>query len=174
MGDDNNSCTKHFVLVHGACHGAWCWYKVKPLIEAAGHHVTPLDMAASGINLKKIDEIQTLKEYTEPLIQFLTALPDDQKVILVGHSLGGFNIAMAMEMFPLKIETAVFLTAFMPDHVHTPSFIFDQFIAKKGDGVKDFWMDTEFKSSGDPNETPTTMLFGPQFMAKLYHLSPLE
>ncbi|KAK9190053.1 hypothetical protein WN943_018654 [Citrus x changshan-huyou] len=21
---------KHFVLVHGSDHGAWCWYKVKP------------------------------------------------------------------------------------------------------------------------------------------------
>jgi hypothetical protein len=21
----------HFVLVHGLCHGAWCWYKVATL-----------------------------------------------------------------------------------------------------------------------------------------------
>ncbi|KAL7240066.1 hypothetical protein ACSBR2_005848 [Camellia fascicularis] len=30
----------HFVLVHGACHGAWCWYKLKPLLESHGHKVT--------------------------------------------------------------------------------------------------------------------------------------
>lgn len=39
---------KHFVLVHGLCHGAWCWYKLAPLLEAAGHRVTAVDLAASG------------------------------------------------------------------------------------------------------------------------------
>ncbi|KAG5614738.1 hypothetical protein H5410_014562 [Solanum commersonii] len=23
----------HFVLVHGACHGAWCWYKVVTILR---------------------------------------------------------------------------------------------------------------------------------------------
>lgn len=172
MGDSSSS-KKHFALVHGACHGAWCWYKVKPLLEAAGHRVTLLDMAASGINLKTIHELQTVRDYSEPLLQFLASLPDDQKVILVGHSLGGLNLAVAMETFPHKVEVAVFLTAFMPDHDHTPSFIYDQFIASMPEGGN-YWLDTEFESTGDPKETLTTMFFGPQFIAKLYHLSPLE
>jgi Alpha/beta hydrolase family len=28
-----------FVLVHGAWHGGWCWQKVIPYLEAAGHAV---------------------------------------------------------------------------------------------------------------------------------------
>jgi len=28
-----------FVLVHGAWHGGWCWQKVIPFLEAAGHEV---------------------------------------------------------------------------------------------------------------------------------------
>ena len=28
-----------FVLVHGAWFGGWCWQKVIPLLEAAGHEV---------------------------------------------------------------------------------------------------------------------------------------
>lgn len=28
-----------FLLIHGAWHGGWCWDKVAPLIEAAGHTV---------------------------------------------------------------------------------------------------------------------------------------
>ena len=39
---------KHFVLVHGLCHGAWSWYKVTTALESAGHRVTALDLAASG------------------------------------------------------------------------------------------------------------------------------
>lgn len=117
---------KHFVLVHGACHGAWCWFKLIPLLELAGHRVTVLDLVAAGINLTKISQLQTLGEYTEPLIQLMESLPDDDKIVLVGHSLGGLSIALVMDIFPHKIDVAVFLTAFMPDSYHTPSFIFDQ------------------------------------------------
>ena len=28
-----------FVLVHGSCHGGWCWKKVTPLIRKYGHDV---------------------------------------------------------------------------------------------------------------------------------------
>ncbi|GAY32026.1 hypothetical protein CUMW_273150 [Citrus unshiu] len=34
---------KHFVLVHGACLGAWCWYKVLTLLKLAGHHFGSVD-----------------------------------------------------------------------------------------------------------------------------------
>nr|TKS02116.1 hypothetical protein D5086_0000163750 [Populus alba] len=47
MGDSNNQTT-HFVLIHGSASGAWAWYKVKTMLEAAGHSVTALDMSASG------------------------------------------------------------------------------------------------------------------------------
>ncbi|XP_037491481.1 LOW QUALITY PROTEIN: putative inactive methylesterase 20 [Jatropha curcas] len=64
--------SKHFVLVHGICHGAWCWFKIlKPLIESAGHRVTAQDLAASGVHMKAIQEIQTLGDYTKPLLECL-------------------------------------------------------------------------------------------------------
>jgi hypothetical protein len=28
-----------FVLVHGSCHGGWCWKKVIPLLHKHGHNV---------------------------------------------------------------------------------------------------------------------------------------
>lgn len=33
-----------FVLVHGAWHGGWCWEKLKPLLEQAGHTVVAKDL----------------------------------------------------------------------------------------------------------------------------------
>ncbi|KAI3746021.1 hypothetical protein L6452_08436 [Arctium lappa] len=83
---------KHFVLVHGACLGAWSWFKLIPLLEAAGHRVSAFDLSASGTDTKVIQQVTTLSDYT-----------------------------MAMEKFPEKIAVAVFLTAFMPDSVHKPS-----------------------------------------------------
>lgn len=123
MDTENRKDRKHYVLVHGACHGAWCWYKLKPRLESAGHHVTVLDLAASGINMKKFQDVDTFLQYSEPLLGFMSSLPPNEKVVLVGHSLGGLNIALAMEKFPEKVAVGVFLTALVPDTEHRPSFV---------------------------------------------------
>ena len=91
-----------------------------------GHLVTALDMAASGIHRKDIHEVHSKHEYSQPLLEMMAALPPNEKVILVGHSLGAFNLAVAMEKFPQKVSVAVFLTAFMPDTQHQPSHVLDQ------------------------------------------------
>ncbi|KAH9703874.1 methylesterase 1 [Citrus sinensis] len=117
---------KHFVLVHGSNHGAWCWYKVKPRLEAAGHRVTAMDLAASGINMKKIQDVRSFYEYNEPLLEILASLSADEKVILVGHSFGGLSVALAADKFPHKISVAIFLTAFMPDTKHQPSYVVER------------------------------------------------
>jgi pimeloyl-ACP methyl ester carboxylesterase len=117
---------KHYVLVHGVCHGAWCWYKVKPRLESAGHLVTVLDLAASGINLKKIEDVNTVLDYSEPLLQLMATISPNEKVILVGHSLGGLNIALAMEQFPEKVAVGVFITALAPDVDHNASYVLEK------------------------------------------------
>ncbi|CAN1225225.1 Salicylic acid-binding protein 2 [Linum grandiflorum] len=122
----------HFVLVHGACHGAWSWFK-----------------------------------YTQPLLDVLAA-SDDKSVILVGHSLGGLNLALAMKLFPNKISVAVFLTAFMPDTIHSPSFVLDQYNAKAPPNA---WLDTEFAPAISSDPDFVTMYFGPEFLtSRLYQL----
>ncbi|KAJ0039490.1 hypothetical protein Pint_28134 [Pistacia integerrima] len=162
---------KHFVLVHGANHGAWSWYRVKPRLEAAGHRVTALDLAASGINMKSIHEVLSFYDYTEPLLEILASLPPDEKIILVGHSLGGLNLALAMDKFPAKISVAVFLTAFMPDTNHNPSYILDQFVERT---PAETWMDTQF-SPFHTKPSLLSMFFGREFLKfKLYQLSPVE
>lgn len=105
---------KHFVLVHGAGHGAWCWYKVATLLKQSGHNVTALDLAASGIDPTQIQQVRSFSVYVDPLTKFMESLPAKERVILVGHSLGGVAISLAMERFPQKISAAVFATAAMP------------------------------------------------------------
>ncbi|KAJ7952904.1 Salicylic acid-binding protein 2 [Quillaja saponaria] len=159
---------QHYVLVHGACHGAWTWHKVKPRLESAGHTVTMLDLAASGINRKAIQDLHSIVEYSEPLLEFLDLLPPNEKVVLVGHSLGGMNLAIAMDKFPEKVAVGVFLTAFMPDTEHKPSYVIDEYIKRT---PADNWLDTQFSSCG----TLSSMLFGPNFLSnKLYQLCSVE
>jgi len=117
---------KHYVLVHGGCHGAWCWYKVKPVLEASGHRVTVVDLTASGVNMSKVEEIQTLADYAKPLLEVLESFGSEDKVILVAHSLGGISVGLAADMFPSKISVAVFITSFMPDTTNPHLFMFSK------------------------------------------------
>jgi len=106
---------KHFVLVHGLCHGAWCWYKVATALRAAGHRVTALDLAASGAHPARLDEVASFEEYSRPLLDAVaTASPGGERLVLVGHSHGGLSLALAMERFPRKVAAAVFVAAAMP------------------------------------------------------------
>ncbi|KAI3503128.1 hypothetical protein L1887_31564 [Cichorium endivia] len=159
---------KHFVLVHGACHGAWCWFKLKPLLEAAGHRVSAFDLSASGTDTKVMEDVTTLADYTMPLLDFMANIPSEEKLVLVGHSLGGMSLALAMEKFPEKVSVAVFLCAFMPDSVHTPSYVLDQFCKST---PAETWLDTQFSPHNDENESESSMFFGPKYLSlKLYQL----
>ncbi|XP_038983632.1 salicylic acid-binding protein 2-like [Phoenix dactylifera] len=163
---------KHIILVHGACHGAWSWYKVATLLRCAGHQVTVPDLAASGIDERRLHEVPTFADYSQPLLDIMAALPPGERVILVGHSLGGLSVALAMESFPERIAAAVFLAAFMPAPASRPSHILDEFIQQ---APMSYWMDTQFSSSRSQEKSPTSMLFGPQFMSlKLYQLCSTE
>lgn len=117
MGESN----KHFILVHGSCHGAWCWYKLAPLLTSAGHKVTALDLAASGVDGRQVDDVRSLDEYEQPLMETMASLPAEERVILVGHSFGGYGLSLAMERFPERISVAVFAAALMPSYGSPPS-----------------------------------------------------
>lgn len=83
-------------------------------------------MAASGIDRKAIQDVHSIVEYSAPLLKTMACLPPNEKVVLVGHSLGGMNLAVAMEKYPNKIAASVFLTAFVPDTHHKPSYVLDK------------------------------------------------
>ncbi|XP_058745246.1 methyl jasmonate esterase 1-like [Vicia villosa] len=164
----------HFVLIHGAGYGAWCWYKVSTLLKSVGHDVTSLDLAASGINTKQVQDISSILDYNEPLMTFMESLPSDEKVILVGHSFGGINISMAMERFPHKISVAVFVAAFVISEDLTYPHIVQELVRRR-DGKKDWSMDTKRLFFNGNNNPPTALLFGPKYMeSQMFQLSPLE
>lgn len=105
--------TEHFVLVHGGGFGAWCWYKTIAFLEETGFKATAIDLTGSGIESADPNKIATLAQYVKPLTEFFEKLGDEEKVILVGHDVGGACISYAMEHFPSKIAKAVFISAAM-------------------------------------------------------------
>ncbi|CAH2076333.1 unnamed protein product [Thlaspi arvense] len=163
---------KQYVLVHGGCHGAWCWYKVKPVLENSGHRVTVVDLTACGVNMSKVEEIQTLEDYAKPLLEVLESFGSEDKVILVAHSLGGASISLAADMFHRKISVAVFVTSFMPDTTNPPSYMFEKYIERLS--KEEQMMDLELGTYGTSDHPRMTAYLGPKFLKTMYQLSPIE
>jgi pimeloyl-ACP methyl ester carboxylesterase len=41
-----------YVLIHGAFHGGWCWYKIVALLEKQGHTVVAPDLPSHGRDVR--------------------------------------------------------------------------------------------------------------------------
>ncbi|CAM6081905.1 unnamed protein product [Calypogeia fissa] len=109
----NESAPAEFVLVHGAFHGAWCWFRVITKLHRYGFKATALDLSSHGRDKTHADNVTSLAQYAKPLTDYLASNVSG-KVVLVGHSLGGISISYAMEQFPDKVSKAIFLAAAMP------------------------------------------------------------
>ena len=103
-----------FVLIHGAWHGGWCWKKVRPLLQSAGHIVHTPTLTGLGerahLNLPEVD----LDTHIEDVIQMLE-YEDLRDVILVGHSYAGMVITGVAAKAPERLAQVVYLDAFLPE-----------------------------------------------------------
>ncbi|HEX7416769.1 MAG TPA: alpha/beta fold hydrolase [Steroidobacteraceae bacterium] len=99
-----------FVLVHGAWHGGWCWYKLVAQLERAGHQVLAPDLPGMGRDRTPLASV-TLQLWSD----YLCSLVEQQRepVVLVGHSRGGVLISEVAQRHPQKIARLVYLTAFL-------------------------------------------------------------
>lgn len=98
----------HFLLVHGASHGAWCWSKLLPHLQALGHTAQAIDLPSHGEDPTPPETV-TLNDYVSACVGALKA-----DTILVGHSLGGLTITLAAARAPERIRALVYLCAFVP------------------------------------------------------------
>ncbi|ESQ47993.1 hypothetical protein EUTSA_v10021911mg, partial [Eutrema salsugineum] len=158
----------HFVLVHGASHGAWCWYKLIPILKSQGHNVTAVDLAASGIDLRRAETLQSVAEYIGPLMDLMESLSEDEKVILVAHSFGGLAISKAMEIFHDKVHMAIFVTALMPGPTFNFTLLSQGLVRWQAPQL-----DLKFVFGNGPNKSPTIFIRGPLSISlTMYDLSP--
>ena len=97
-----------YVLVHGGCHGSWCWDKVAPFLKAKGHIVETPNLPGHGRDKTPIHEV-TLQACVGKVSEIIRA--HSEPVILVGHSIGGIVISQVAEQIPERIELLVYLTA---------------------------------------------------------------
>ncbi|KAG5224477.1 hydrolase family protein [Salix suchowensis] len=161
----------HFVLVHGISGGSWCWYKIRCLMENSGYRVSCIDLRGAGIDPADADSVHSFDDYNKPLMDFMSSLPDNEKVILVGHSAGGLSVTQATHRFSGKIRLAVYLAATMLKL----GFWTDQDIK---DGVPDLSSFGDVYELGfglGPDQPPTSAVLKKEFQRKIsFQLSPQE
>ncbi len=99
-----------FILVHGGMHGGWCWEKVVPLLQAAGHQALAPNLPGSGY-----DDVAPQDVTLKMTGGFIADLARQQRepVVLVGHSLGGITISEAAEQAPEAVLGLVYLAAIL-------------------------------------------------------------
>jgi pimeloyl-ACP methyl ester carboxylesterase len=100
----------HFVLVHGAYHGAWCWDLLRRELEGTGH-------TTSAVDLPNEDPAAGAERYAGAV---LAATPNTANgIVLVGHSLGGLTIPIVAGR--IRTRMAIYLCALIP----VPGLSFD-------------------------------------------------
>ena len=100
----------HFVLVHGAYHGSWCWDQLRAELDRSGHTSTAVDLPCD-------DPDAGAERYVDEVIH---AIPRHAAaVVLVGHSLAGLTIPVAASR--TRAAMTIYLCAWMP----VPGLSFD-------------------------------------------------
>jgi pimeloyl-ACP methyl ester carboxylesterase len=100
------------VLVHGSCHGGWCWKKVIPLLK--NHRVYTPTLTGLGEKCHLLREDIDLNTHILDIVQVFEYEELDD-VILVGHSYGGMIISGVAEQVPDKIRRLVYLDGYIPE-----------------------------------------------------------
>jgi len=102
-----------FVLVHGGWHGAWCWRRVAPLLESAGHEVHCPTLTGLGDRAHLGGPDTGLADHIADVVAVLE-LDDLRDAVLLGHSSGGAVITGVAQRVPDRLRELVYLDAFLP------------------------------------------------------------
>jgi pimeloyl-ACP methyl ester carboxylesterase len=105
----------HFVLVHGAWHGSWCWARLRRLLAAQGHEVFTPTLTGLGERSHLLSRDIGLETHVADVTNLL-AWEDLRDIVLVGHSYGGIVVRHAADRMADRIRSLVYLDAFVTEN----------------------------------------------------------
>jgi pimeloyl-ACP methyl ester carboxylesterase len=99
---------RRFLLLHGSWHGAWCWFKVAPLLRREGEVLVP-NLPGRGRDpaFKPFVTLGSLVEHVS------RALSDDAPATVVVHSRSGIVASMLAEKYPRRVRRVVYLASYL-------------------------------------------------------------
>lgn len=142
------------LLIHGSCHGAWCWRDTLDELETLGQPARAIDLPGHGADPTPRDRV-TLDLYADAILAEIEKI--DGPVTLVGHSMGGFPVTAAALRAPERIARLVYLCAYVP---------------RAGVSLSDMrhlWPDQPLLPAIVPSEDRVTFTFAPESLESLFY-----
>ncbi len=102
-----------YVLVHGAFHRSWCWSRLIPLLEAAGHVAHGPSLTGLGDRASLLSPQVGLGTHVEDIAGLIRE-KDLRDAIPLGYSYGSMVITGVADQVPDRIEHLVYLDTFVP------------------------------------------------------------
>lgn len=103
-----------YVLIPGACHGAWCFDDLSVALTAAGHRVLRYTLTGVAERAHLAHAGVNLDTHITDVHCALSAEPDERDLVLVGHSYGGMVITGVADRIPDRVDALVYLDALVP------------------------------------------------------------
>jgi pimeloyl-ACP methyl ester carboxylesterase len=102
-----------FLLIHGGCHGAWCWEPLIAALAELGHRGHAFDLPGAGADPTPRREVTV-----ERCLAAVSAFTEQRGLddfVLVGHSIAGLLLPGIALRHPGQIVEVVFLAAVVLD-----------------------------------------------------------
>ena len=103
----------HFVLVHGAWHGAWCWRHVTEALIRAGHRAHAVTLTGLGERAHLLSPAITLETHITDVIGVIEA-EELVDVVLAVHSYAGMLGTAVADRMPQRLAHLVYVDAVVP------------------------------------------------------------
>ncbi|TFV55376.1 alpha/beta fold hydrolase [Mycobacterium sp. PS03-16] len=103
-----------FVLIPGACHGAWCFDDLTDTLRREGHRVLAYTLTGVAERAHLARAGVNLDTHIADVLAAVAADAPDAKVVLVGHSYGGMVITGVADRIPNRVDALVYLDALVP------------------------------------------------------------
>ena len=103
----------HFVLVHGAWHGAWCWRRVTQALQVQGHRAYAVTLTGLGDRSHLLSRAITLETHIEDVRQLIDT-EELSDVVLAVHSYAGMIGTAIADRIGERLKHLVYVDAVLP------------------------------------------------------------
>ena len=108
-----HSISHTIVLVHGSCHGEWCWNKLLPFLKRNDNQIYTPTLTGLGDRSHLLFENINLSTHIKDIIQVFE-YRNLHDAVLIGHSYGGMVIGGIAQSIPDRIKSIIILDAYIP------------------------------------------------------------
>lgn len=103
-----------YVLIPGACHGAWCYEDLSAALRRHGHRVRDYTLTGVAERAHLRHAGVNLDTHITDVLSALAVDTDADDLVLVGHSYGGMVVTGVADRIPHRVDSVVYLDAFVP------------------------------------------------------------